>query len=140
MNNDSHLFKIAKNISKQADYSGGGKAAIGTVITYKGSILAKGFNSDRTHSDQDHFNKWRYKNCGNHYLPSKVHSEIMALSKIKYLDIDFSKVHIYTYRELKNGHIAMSRPCRACMAAIKSMGIKNLHYTTYDGYVHEKLS
>lgn len=138
--NDSHLFKLARECSLKSDYSGCGRARIGCVISYKGAVLAKGFNTDRTHTAQAKYNKWRYKDSGNKYLPSKLHSEIAALSKIKYLDIDFSKAHIYVYRELRDGHLGMARPCNACMAAIKQMGIKYVHYTTDSGYAIERIA
>lgn len=134
--NDSHLFKLARECSFCADYSG--NARIGCVVVYRGTVLAKGWNTNKTHTSQDVFNKWRYKNSGNRYLPSKAHAEIVALTKIKYLDIDFSKVHIYIYRELKDGHLGMARPCAACQAAIKALGIKNIHYTTNNGFVQER--
>lgn len=137
--NDSHLFKAARECSFKSDYTGCGSARIGCVVVYKGTILAKGFNSNKTHTDQAHFNKWRYKDSGNKYLPSKIHAEIFALSKIKYLDIDFSKVHVYVYRELKNGEIAMARPCAACLKMIKELGIVNIHYTSDEGFCFEKL-
>lgn len=137
--NDSHLFKIAKKVSKQADYNGCCDVKIGCVISYHGTILAKGFNTDKTHTKQDYYNKWRYKDSGNKYLPSKGHAECLALTKIKYLDIDFSKVHVYTYREFKNGKPAMARPCPSCMALIKDMGIKYLHYTTDCGFAVERI-
>lgn len=140
MKSDSHLFKLARECSFKSDYSGGGRARIGAVISYKGTVLAKGFNTDRTHTDQAKYNKWRYKECGNNYLPSKNHAEMMALSKIKYLDIDFSKVHIYVYRELRDGKLGMARPCPACMAAIKRLGIKHIHYTTDSGYAAERIT
>lgn len=136
---DSHLFKLARECSFKADYSGCGRARIGAIISYKGTVLAKGFNTDRTHTYQAKYNKWRYKDTGNRYLPCKLHAEAMALNKVKYLDIDFSKVHIYVYRELRNGELGMARPCRACMAAIKQMGIKNVHYTTDSGFAQERM-
>lgn len=135
--NDSHLFNAAKKCSQNADYTGGGKAKIGCVAVYKGSILAKGWNTDKTHSAQARYNQWRYKDCANNYLPDKCHSEVCVISKIKYLDIDMSRVHLYVYREYKNGELAPCRPCKACMAAIKELGIHNIHYTTKDGYCSE---
>lgn len=137
--NDAHLFRIARECSLKSDYSGCGRARVGSVIVYNGSILAKGYNSDKTHTEQMKFNKWRYKDSGNKYLPSKQHAEVAVLSKIKFLDIDFSRVHIYVYRELRDGKIAMARPCPACIAAIRSLGIKYIHYTTNDGYCREVL-
>lgn len=136
---DSHLFKLARECSFKSDYRGCASARIGTVVVYKHAVLAKGYNSDKTHTTQARYNCWRYKNSGNNYLPEKIHSEIMALEKIKYLDIDFSKVHLYIYRETKRGKIAMARPCPACMARIKALGIINIHYTTEQGYASEYL-
>ena len=140
MKSDSHLFRLARECSFKSDYSGGSRARIGAVISYKGTVLAKGFNTDRTHTDQAKYNRWRYKECGNNYLPSKNHAEMMALSKIKYLDIDFSKVHVYVYRELRDGKLGMARPCPACMAAIKRLGVKHIHYTTDSGYAAERIT
>ena len=137
--NDAHLFSAAKEVSFKSDYSGGNHNHIGCVIAYKGTILANGFNSNKTHPIQSKYNYLRFKNDGNNYLPEKVHSEIHALSKIKYLDIDFSRVHIYVYRELKNGNLALARPCPSCMAAIKAMGIRHVHFSTADGFAHEVL-
>lgn len=137
--NDAHLFKAARDCSKNADYSGGGKAKIGCVAVYKGTILAKGWNTDKTHSEQAYYNQWRYKDSANNYLPDKLHAEMSVLNRIKYLDIDFSKLHLYVYREYRNGSLAPSRPCPSCLAAIKQLGIRNVHYTTLDGYCTEKL-
>ena len=137
--NDSHLFKVAREWSKKADYSGCGKPQIGCIAVYKNAILAGGFNSDKTHSMQDKYNRFRYKDCGGTYLPSKVHSELSCISKLKYLDIDFSKLHLYIYREHRDGTLAMSRCCPSCMAAIRQMGIKHIHYTTDQGFAHETL-
>ena len=134
---DAHLFRLARECSFLSDYSG--NARIGCIIVYKHCVLAKGSNSDKTHTEQAKYNKWRYKNRSNKYLPDKIHSEINCLRKIKYLDIDFSKVHVYVYRELRDGSMAMARPCPACMAAIKKMGIIHVHYTTPDGFCHEKI-
>ena len=138
--NDSHLFKAARKASKNADYTGANSVQIGCVAVYKGTILAKGCNSDRTHPMQERYNRFRYKNVGNRYLPAKCHAETAVISKIKNLDIDFSKVHIYVYRELRNGKLGMARPCSACMAAIKQLGIKHVHYTTDSGYAAERIT
>lgn len=135
---DDHLFRLAKEESKSADYCGATGVRIGCIVVYHGTVLAKGHNSDKTHTAQKQYNKWRFKQTGDKYLPAKAHSEINCLQKIKYLDIDFSKVHLYVYREFADGSPALSRPCSACMAAIKAMGIRHIHYTTNGGYAYER--
>lgn len=137
--NDVHLFAAARDSMLKADYTGGGKARIGCVAVYKKAILAKGFNTDKTHTEQARFNKWRYKNVGNRYLPEKLHAETSVLNRIRYLDIDFSKVHLYIYRETRDGNRAMCRCCPSCFAALRELGIKHIHYTSEQGFVHEVL-
>ena len=60
-----------------------------------------------------------------------------CLSKIRYLDIDFSKVKLYVYREHKNGVKALARPCPACQQMIKDMGIQEVWFTTENGFGYE---
>ena len=131
-------FNAAKEEAAHSDYSG--SANVGCVIYYKGALIARGHNSNKTSPVQAKFNTYRYKNCGNRYLPAKNHAEITALKKIRWLDIDFSKIEVYTYRELKNGKIAMSRPCPSCMAFIKQLGVRKIFYTTEDGFAEERLT
>ena len=71
--------------------------------------------------------------------PPRSHAEVNLLRKIRFLDIDFSRVSVYIYRELKNGELGMARCCPACMAALKSLGIKKICYTTDDGYAEERI-
>lgn len=138
--NDSHLFKAAKEISKKADYTGGNNIVqIGCVVAYKGTILAKGYNTDRTHTIQAQYNKYRYNYKGNSYVPDKCHAELTALNKIRYLDIDFSKVHLYVYRSYRSGGLANCRPCKACENYARALGIKHIHYTDESGYCHLEL-
>lgn len=33
----------------------------------------------------------------------------------------------------------MARPCASCMQAIKDLGIREIYYTTNDGYSYEKI-
>ena len=63
-----------------------------------------------------------------------------ALSHLIGKEIDWKKVSIFTYRELKNGKPACSRPCIACMALIKDLGIKNIYYIDESGnFVKERV-
>jgi deoxycytidylate deaminase len=140
--NDNHMFAAAREVSFTSDFEGGNRVRIGTVVAYKGSILAKASNTSKTHPRQKQLNVYRFHEAdvkNGKCLAHPLHSELKALQKVRWLDIDFSKVHIYVYRELLNGKLGMSRPCAACMAAIRNMGIKHIHYTTYDGYCHEVL-
>lgn len=137
---NKHFFDIAKNESYKATYSGYSGVKIGCVVVYHGTVLAKGSNSNKSHTTQSKMNIYRYNDKHlNHYYHASIHAEIQALNKIKYLDIDFSKVEVYVYREYKNGTTALARPCPSCMAYIKHLGIRNIYYTTPDGYAYERI-
>jgi hypothetical protein len=63
----------------------------------------------------------------------------MALYKIKYLDVDFSKVEIYIYRQNKNGERALAYPCKACKRFMKDIGIKHIYYTGNNSFCYERM-
>lgn len=127
------FFNQAKEEMFKSDFSGA--AQIGCVVVYHNRILAKSSNTDKTSPLQKKYNKYRFSDDTLH----KEHAEIRCLRKVLNLDIDFSKVELYIYRELKNSNLAMCRPCPACMALIKELGIKKIYYTTADGFVKEQL-
>ena len=56
-----------------------------------------------------------------------------ALPHLIEKEIDWKKVSIFTYRELKNGKPACSRPCVTCMTLIKDLGIKNIYFIDENG-------
>ena len=132
---DHFYFTKAKEIAELSSFK---RVHIGCVVVYHGTILAYGCNEDKTDTVQYEFNRYR-KMVANKHKPINhfVHAEIKALKKIRYLDIDFSKVKIYIHRTDLNGELAMCRPCEACSHYIKDLGIKNVYYTTPNGYALE---
>ena len=134
------FLNIAKKVSKEATYKGSRtNVNIGAVLVYHGTILAKGSNSNKTHPMQDKMNALRYdKENLTKYCPPKIHAEIACLTKCRWLDIDFSKVELYIYREYQDGTTALARPCKACAQAIREMGIKKVCYSTENGYCEER--
>lgn len=131
---DERYFLRARNIATLSDYY---RTHVGCIAVYQGNIIATGYNSEKTHPMQRYYNK--YRNLDNKYPIPKLHAEINCINNIRHLDINFSKVKLYIYRILNNKPCGMSRPCPSCMAAIKDIGIRNIYYTTDDGYAYEKL-
>ncbi len=132
------FFKEAKKESLLSDYDG---QHLGAVAVYGDKvILAKAHNSNKTNTTQYFYNRYRVEQKSNIMnKPARSHAEVNLWRKIRFLDIDFSRVSVYVYRELKNGELGMARCCPACMAALKSLGIKKICYTTDEGYAEEKL-
>lgn len=137
MNVDKY-FSLAKKASQFSNFCGKTTSRhTGCVIVYKNNVVGVGWNIDKEHPLQKKYNKERGFNpdcCKN-----SLHAEMYALVKSEGLDIDWEKAAIFTYRQYANLLPAMARPCRACMAAIKDRGIKNIYYTTEYGWANEVL-
>lgn len=137
---NKRYFKFARAASQDATYQGSHNfsPAIGAVAEYKGSIVATACNTNKTSPLQARYNVYRYKASN---TLSKAHAETVLVQRLRWKfgdSIDWSKVHIYLYREYKDGGLAPSRCCPSCMAMLKELGIKKIFYTTEDGYVEEK--
>ena len=133
-------FRFAKQAAQFADYHGTrSDPAIGAIAIYKGSLVAEAWNTDKTSTLQARYNVYRYAPAN---TPCKTHAEAALIQKIRWrfgANIDWARVHIYLYREYKDGKLAPSRPCPSCMALLRDVGIKKVMYTTEDGYVEEKI-
>lgn len=130
---DYRYFDKARQTASISDYY---KTNIGCVAVYHGNIIGIGCNCNKTHPTQKFYN--RYRISSDSMLP-KLHAEISCINSIKNLDINFPKVKLYIYRIRKDQPFGLSRPCPSCMAAIKDLGIRDIYYTTNDGYVHERM-
>ena len=111
---------------------------IGAAAIYKGALVATAANTNKTSPLQARYNVYRYKDAD---TPCKAHAETALVQKLRWKfgdSINWSKVHIYLYREYKDGGLAPSRCCPSCMAMLKSLGVKKIFYTTEDGYAEEK--
>lgn len=130
---DKRYYSLAEKASFFSDYK---KCHIGCIAVYKNRIIAVGYNTNKTSPLQAEYNKYR-----DYVLPPQkngIHAEMSCLIKIKDMDIDFSKVVLYIYREDFNGNLAISRPCMACEHAIRDYGIKHIHYTGNMKYIYEE--
>lgn len=132
-NNDVKYFEKARQAALVSDYK---NIHVGCVAVYQWNIIGIACNCNKTHPTQKYYNRYRIKN--KNMLP-KLHAEINCINSIRHLDINFSKVKLYIYRIRKDQPFGLSRPCPSCMAAIKDLGIKDIYYTTNDGYVHERI-
>ena len=132
-NVDYRYFKKARQIANISDYK---KQHVGCVAVYQGQVIGLGCNCNKTHPMQKFYNKYRMPSD---YMLPKLHAEISCINQIKHLDINFSKVKLYIYRIRKDQPFGLSRPCPSCMAAIRDLGIRDVYYTTNNGYAYEKL-
>ena len=119
---DMKFFAVARELSKCSDFD---RIKIGAVILNK-----------KTHPMQKKLNGFRV--VKRKRQSAALHAEMAAILHVA----NKHKLHgatIYVYRENCHGEIAMSRPCEACMAKIREVGIKKICYTTPDGFAMEEI-
>ena len=136
---DYKYFSKAKQIAQVSDFP---KVHIGCIAVYQNRIIGIGCNTNKTHPTQKYYNRYRIDDNdfdNSESLLPKLHAEINCINQLKHLNINFSKVKLYIYRIRKDQPFGMARPCPSCMAAIRDLGVRNIFYTTNDGYAHEKL-
>ena len=134
---DMKYFNIAKEVSKTSNVK---SAHIGAVLVISNDNIFVSANNNKSHPLQKRLNKLRFEDEPSELCKNTLHAEMACLLKIRYFDYDLSKAKLYVYRETKKTHrMAMSRPCNACMAQIKAMGIRHIYYTTNDGYCEETI-
>lgn len=124
------FFKAAQSISMLSDH----RYRVGCIVVDKHRVISSGHNSDtKCHSVQAQIDA-KHFNC---FCTGKLHAETSALLPLLKTKGDYSRATLYTYREHKDGSLAMSRPCPRCMELIKQVGITKIRYTTNDGYATE---
>lgn len=140
---DMRFFEMAR---KEAEKSSFPRFHVGCVVVYQGNIIASACNTEKSDTLQAKYNRYRhFNNYGQgKCILDKAHAEIKALKFIPYpvaQQIDWKKVKIFIVRiapGLPRG-IGLSRPCAGCMAYIKALGIRQIYYSTDDGYAAERL-
>ena len=128
-------FQKARQAAEISDYK---RTHVGCVAVYQGNIIGIACNTNKTHTMQKYYNRYRYHPQTSYFYP-KLHAEINCISSIRHLDINFSKVKLYVYRTRCDQEYGIARPCPSCMAAIKDLGIRHIYYTTNDGYAYEEV-
>lgn len=138
---DMRMFNEAHKEAMKSTYKRRSQH-VGAVITYKGHIIGRGCNSNKTHPLQKEFNRYRDYNNADVYSPDKLHAEISAICSISYtvgINVRWDKANIYIYRPMNDTKMACAKPCPACMNAIKSLGIRHIYYTDSNGYSYLQL-
>lgn len=139
---DLKFFDLARDVAKESDFP---RFHIGCVLVYQGRVLSMAHNTEKSDPIQKKYNRYRHfnhttKGCVNH----SGHAEMMALKKVPYpiaQQVDWKKVKCYTYRISPGLYygFGMSRPCIACMTAMRERGIRDFYYTTDMGFARERI-
>lgn len=139
---DVKMFEQAKMEAEKSDYI---PFKLGSVITYKGHIVGRGHNTQKTAPQQCRYNN-RYRKFNNSDKPIRhsLHAEMSAMLNVPYpvgREMDWSRASIYIYRiSLGKPHgYGCAKPCPACLHALIDIGIKKLYYTDDAGLAFIRL-
>jgi len=123
-----------------AEMSSFARARVGCVVAYKGNVLAAGWNSNKTHPVQAHYNQYRKLRPSTAPSPAQLHAETAALVQLRNEDIPWDKVDVFVYRLRRDYPHGLEKPCAACQRYMRDLGIRSVWYTGDDSYVHEVIT
>ena len=124
---------MAKRAARNSDF----KVKVGCAVFYKGKLLTTGYSTNKTHPLQFEYNKVRDFDRTGKCCIDKAHAEMMALARLKKMNVKMSDVTFYVARICKSRPFAMARPCKACYQALLEAGVKDVRYMTDYGYSRE---
>ena len=130
----AHYFNLARNASQFSDFQ---QHHLGCVLVYKNKVISVGYNTTKQHPMQKQYNALRGFDTATAH--NSLHAELSAIIKAKDMDVDWSKVSIFIYREHKNGQLGLAKPCAACAQKIRDMGIKEIYYTGEGSHIYERI-
>jgi len=138
---DYRYFEMAHREAEKSTYD---TFHLGCVLVYKGHIIGRGSNSSKTSPIQAKYNQFRQFRYGPQLVAHKNHAEISAIKSVPYQvdkETDWSKVSCYIYRISKGRkkNVGLARPCEGCFQALIDKGIRNIYYTTNNGYAYEEI-
>lgn len=134
---ESRCFDHAKHMAEMSNFP---RARVGCVVAYKGDVLAAGWNSNKTHPVQAHYNQYRNLRPSAAPSPAQLHAETAALVQLRNEDIPWDKVDVFIYRLRRDRPHGMARPCAACQRYMRDLGIRSIWYTGDDSYIHEVIA
>ncbi len=98
---------------------------LGAVIVKRGRIVGMGYNQLKTHTRAN----TKY---------STIHAEFDAMRGVD--PIDLQGADCYVFRQTRQGNLARSKPCPCCQSLLSQAGIRNVYYTSPEGYHHMRIN
>lgn len=97
---------------------------LGAVLAKKNRAISTGFNDMRkTHTLMQ-------KYAGDLDFSLGLHAEVHACIGVSMMNLEGAD--LYVVRILKDGHLAMAKPCRVCHKFLADVGIRRVYYSCND--------
>lgn len=95
----------------------------GAVVFAKNRVLGVGWNKDKTHP------------AAKKYFSKNIHAELAAILNTNKKDLVGASILVVRIFRRPDGGLAMSKPCKYCMALIREAGIRLVFFSTADGRI-----
>lgn len=127
------MFDLLKKVAESIDPVA--RQRLVAALVYKGEIIAFGHNKKKTHPFAKRFCK--------HEEAIYLHAEVDCIKNaLRDYDINVLKKSTMFVLRVKKPEkyktpkfiLGMAKPCEGCQRAIATFGIKNVYFTTDDGY------
>ena len=118
------MIRIAKKQAGNSTYI----YKLGAVIVKGQRVLSTGFNS--------------ISHCSVNNFRNSRHAEMDAILKLMHRHnglVSLAGSTLYVTRVTQTGRSAMAKPCKKCMDLIRSVGIREVIYTTDNNVVKERV-
>lgn len=99
---------------------------LGAAIFAKKRLISVGANNAKTHPLSKFYGR-----------PVTVHAEMQAIIRANNLVESLEGLVLVVARIKRNGELGMARPCSGCQEIIKHHKIKEVWYTTENGWAKE---
>ena len=129
----SPLFARLSDIAKALKLSQQtGRCFHSAFLVKQGKVIGIGINRyGKTNRISATYTSTKITNAAN-FIPS-IHAEVDLLGKIKRIK-DYSKYNVVVIRIDNQNKISNSKPCACCHSVLEQYNIKNIYYSTQDGF------
>lgn len=129
---NEQVFERLFRAAAEQDYVGNAKVA--AAVVRRGEVVSLETNSVKTHP----FQKKYSSNEDAIYLHAETHAILKAIKSVGLDELEGCDVYVARVKRssprARDFVPAMAKPCSGCQRAIAAHGIKNVYYTTEEGY------
>ncbi len=111
------LEKLAKNLAQKSNHH---KYKYGCILFHRHKIISTGWNIKRTHPKSPH--PWKH-----------THAEFYTILGVPANELEGASIFVYMERK-NNGSKGIGKPCKFCNRMLEDCGIKEVIYSTNEGY------
>lgn len=98
---------------------------LGAVLAKKNRVISTGYNDmGKTHTLMQRYNTDKT------WAPG-LHAEVHACIGVPPVDMSFAD--LYVVRILKDGNVAIAKPCKICHRFLTAVGIRRVYYSMGSG-------